>query len=455
MIDLKLSEIATAVNGTLSLEDRTVGAVSTDSRKIPEGALFVALRGEKFDAHDFIPAAVDGGAGALMVSADPLPGKNGAVVPWIRVPDTRLALGQLGALVARRTAPRTVSVTGTCGKTSVKEMLSAILSLDGPTLATRGNFNNDIGVPLTLLELTSDHRYAVVEMGTNHPGEIAYTASLLQSDVCAVNNIGYAHIEGFGSLRGVYQAKKEIFAGLREGGTAVFPRDSEFYEDFCRDVSNRRLSFGSTPEADIHPLNVTADEGGCCSFELSLSGTVVPVKLQIPGRHSVLNACCAAACALALGIGPDLIARGLGSCRSFKGRLHAETIGHVTLIDDAYNAAANAVFAAIDTLSSMRGRRILVLGEMGELGSMAEELHREVGRRFRASGIEHLLTLGDLTRWTVQEAGERGEFLSSRQDLYNTLRKYMPSGEPVTVLVKGAHYMRMNEVAEFIKENLC
>ena len=450
MISLKLSQIAQAVDGKLTGEDIEVSSVTTDSRVTDGNDLFLALKGEKFDAHDFVASAVANGARALVVSRKP-----DTSVPYILVDDTRIALGRLGAYLKSLLAPKTVGITGTCGKTSVKDMLSSILRLDGSTLATDGNFNNDIGVPLTLLRLKPEHKYAVVEMGTNHPGEISYTTNLVRPDICLINNIGYAHIEGFGSLEGVFRAKMEVYEGLAADGTAVFSRDSEFFEQFASADHHRHVSFGLTPEADVYAENPVCREGGCYEFTLNAAGNRETVRLRVPGIHNVSNACAAAAAAWILGVSSSDIRQGLCEYKTFRGRLLVTRHNAVTLIDDTYNASVNAVFAAINTLSEMEGRKIMILGEMGELGDMEEELHREVGRKFKQSGIDLLLTLGELTRYTVQEAGENATFLTSKNDLYNTLRNCMVKGEKITVLVKGAHYMKMNEVADYIREHLC
>lgn len=450
MISLKLSQIAQAVDGKLTGEDIEVSSVTTDSRVTDGNELFLALKGEKFDAHDFVASAVANGARALVVSRIP-----DTSVPYILVDDTRIALGRLGAYLKSLLAPKTVGITGTCGKTSVKDMLSSILRLDAGTLATDGNFNNDIGVPLTLLRLRPEHKYAVIEMGTNHPGEISYTTNLVRPDICLINNIGYAHIEGFGSLEGVFRAKMEVYEGLTSGGTAVFSRDSEFFEQFVSTDHHRHVSFGLTPEADVYAENPVCREDGCYEFTLNAAGNRENVRLQVPGIHNVSNACAATAAAWTLGVSSSVIRQGLCEYKTFRGRLLVTRHNDVTLIDDTYNASVNAVFAAINTLSEMEGRKIMILGEMGELGDMEEELHREVGRKFKQSGIDLLFTLGDLTRYTVQEAGENAKFLTSKNDLYNTLRNCMVKGEKITVLVKGAHYMKMNEVADYIREHLC
>ncbi len=450
MISLGLAQIAQAVGGRLIGEDIYVSSVTTDSRAVKDNDLFIALRGEKFDAHDFASSAVDNGARALIVSRE-----MNISVPYIIVEDTRIALGKLGAYLKSLLLPRTVGVTGTCGKTSVKDMILSILHLDAATLATDGNFNNDIGVPLTLLRLKPEHKYAVVEMGTNHPGEISYTTNLVKPDLCLINNVGYAHIEGFGSLEGVFKAKMEIFEGLSENGTAIFSRDSEFFGQFDSLDSHRHVSFGLCTGADVHAEDLVCREDGCYEFVLNIAGSREKIVLQVPGKHNVSNACAAASAAWVLGVSAATIRKGLCEYKTYKGRLLVTRHNSVTLIDDTYNASVNAVFAAISTLNEMKGKKIMILGEMGELGDMEEELHREVGRRFRNSEIDQLYTLGELTRYTVQEAGEKAKFLTSKNDLYNTLRHCIVKGENVTVLVKGAHYMKMNEVTDYIREHLC
>ena len=426
MIRLSLSEVAKFCNGELFGEDITVSSVSTDSRAVEGNELFFALRGERFDAHSFLADAVRNGAKALVVEH-----RVDTAVPYIVVGNTKKALGLLGAAVKQKLGPVTVGITGTCGKTTVKDLTRSILSLAGETLATDGNFNNDIGVPLTLLRLTEKHKYAIVEMGTNHPGEIDYTVNLVKPDVALINNVGYAHLEGFGSLRGVFRAKSEIFNGLNSGGTAVFNHDSEFYGDFLNEQKHFR----------------------CCSFSRENSdATCYASDIQI---HNVANACAAATAAYALGIGLDVIRQGLESYEAYQGRLKVTEKNNVTLIDDTYNASANAVFAAIETMNSMDGYKVLILGDMGELGDQAEELHKEVGARVLNSRIDLFLTVGNLTRLSAEASGGKGSFFESKDELKLWLKDNFDKNRKSAVLIKGSHSMKMHEILDYIKDELC
>lgn len=452
MIRLSLSEVAKFCNGELFGEDITVSSVSTDSRAVEGNELFFALRGERFDAHSFLADAVRNGAKALVVEH-----RVDTAVPYIVVGNTKKALGLLGAAVKQKLGPVTVGITGTCGKTTVKDLTRSILSLAGETLATDGNFNNDIGVPLTLLRLTEKHKYAIVEMGTNHPGEIDYTVNLVKPDVALINNVGYAHLEGFGSLRGVFRAKSEIFNGLNSGGTAVFNHDSEFYGDFLNEQKHFRCCSFSRENSDAtcYASDIQIDSRGRAGFVLHNPDGTVPVKLRIVGIHNVANACAAATAAYALGIGLDVIRQGLESYEAYQGRLKVTEKNNVTLIDDTYNASANAVFAAIEAMNSMDGYKVLILGDMGELGDQAEELHKEVGARVLNSRIDLFLTVGNLTRLSAEASGGKGSFFESKDELKLWLKDNFDKNRKSAVLIKGSHSMKMHEILDYIKDELC
>lgn len=453
MIELKLSEAAIAMDGVLHGDDLRFCSVTTDSRVTEGNELFIALKGEKFDAWDFVESAVKNGIKAAVLTREPK-----VNIPWIEVKDTRIALGKLGSYVKQKVNPITIGITGTCGKTSVKDMTLSIMSLMGKTLATNGNFNNDIGVPLTLLRLDESIKYAVVEMGTNHPGELSYSTSLVGEDVCLINNVGFAHLEGFKSLHGVFDAKYEIFEGLKKGSSAIFSSESEFIEEFKNKATSdgfKAKSFGFDKNSDTYASDIKTLSDGTSEFYLNNPDGKILIKLNIVGRHNVLNACAAASIAFSLGTPLSFIKQGLENYRPFEGRLKVETHGDITLIDDTYNASANAVFAAIDTLQGLQGKKILILGDMGELGSMAEELHREVGRKVNNSSVDLLVALGELTRFCVEEAKDKAVFFSVRDELYAQLPKYIEKNQKVTVLVKGSHGMKMGEVLNYIREHLC
>lgn len=445
MIPLQLSALAVHVDGQLIGDDRCIEAVTTDSRNVPAAALFVALRGERFDAHDFAADALAGGAAALVVER-PLP----LSCPQVVVADSRKALGQIGALVMAAVAPATVAVTGSAGKTTVKEMLAAILSQQGALLATRGNFNNEIGVPLTLLRLSAADRYAVIELGANHAGEIAYSVDLVKPQAAIITNAAAAHLEGFGSIDGVARAKSEIFLGLPDDGVAIFPADTPFTDLWTQCNAQRRIcTFAiDDTQASFHARDLTMNADGCAHFTLCCPQGEVAISLPLPGRHNVANALAAAAGALALGASLATVARGLAQAPTVAGRLNAMRLNaELLLIDDSYNANLQSVRAAIDLLTSYGGRRILVLGDMGELGADARRYHAEVGAYAAAQGVDLLLTCGELSQAASAAAAERGQHFASQAPLVAALTQLLQQQpQATTVLVKGSRSARMEQV---------
>ena len=445
MIPLSLQDIAKVLGGQLLGEERTIAAVSSDSRQIPADCLFVALKGERFDGHSFCAQAVADGAAALLVS-EPLP----VAVPQVVVPDTRYGLGQLGAMVRNRVAPKVIAITGSCGKTTVKEMCAAILSQRGSVLATQGNLNNEIGVPLTLLRLTPEHQFAVLELGANPPGEIAWTTSLARPDVALINNVAAAHLEGFGSLQGVALAKSEIFTGLVDQGVAVVNADSEFYSHWRADLEPNLISFGlENRRADVLARDIERDALGCHRFTLVTPLGEMDVHLPIPGRHNISNALAATAATLPLGMTLPMIKRGLEMMQPVKGRLCIQQLPGVTLIDDTYNASVESVLAAIDTLAAMPGYRVLVFGDMGELGQEAEAQHRRVGQHARLAGLDAVYTVGSLAALSAEEA--QGRHFADKPALFAALGDLLQQQPAITLLAKGARSSRMEEVIAFVK----
>ncbi|EKE85338.1 UDP-N-acetylmuramoyl-tripeptide--D-alanyl-D-alanine ligase [Idiomarina xiamenensis] len=461
MIKVSLSWIAEQVQGRLQGNDASIEAVSTDTRELTQGSLFIALRGQHFDAHEFVPQAIARGAVAAIVER-PLALDCAQII----VSDCRQALGALGAAVKREVQPRCVAVTGSNGKTSVKEMLAAILARRGQVLATQGNFNNDIGAPLTLLRLTHADQYAVIELGANHPGEIAYTTQLVQPDVAIINNVSAAHIEGFGSVEGVARAKTEIFQGLPEQGLAITPLASEFAEYWQRVRQGLpHQTFGLSDDADVYASEVELDEQGMPAFNLHLQGTERRVQVQLPGAHNVLNALAAATAAHALGADLDDIAAGLASIQPVKGRLNILPVNdRLRLIDDSYNASVASTKAAVDFLASWSGLRIFVLGDMGELGPEARAYHEEVGSYALANGIDALFSLGVLSQSASDVFSGGSEHLadnpsgchfSTVDNLVQAIRKKLTTTEGmVTVLVKGSRSSRMERVVVALQEAL-
>ncbi|WP_018693485.1 UDP-N-acetylmuramoyl-tripeptide--D-alanyl-D-alanine ligase [Algicola sagamiensis] len=449
MIKTTLDWIANAVHGKLMGPSLKVSSVSTDTRTIVDGDLFIALKGPNFDAHDFIETAIDAGATALIVER-----YVRRKVPQILVKDTRIALGELAAAVKQKVAPKTVAITGSTGKTSVKEMVSSILSQKGNVLATKGNFNNDIGVPLTLLRLESQHKFAVVELGANHIGEIGYTSNLVKPDVAVINNVSGAHLEGFGDIYGVVRAKGEIFKGLASDGVAVINQSCEYFPEWEKRLQGQKeISYGYSGTENVWAQDVQLHGDGLPEFTLWVknndgSSHNVRLTLPLPGQHNVSNALAASAICLAFGLMLEEIAEGLQQLNPVKGRVNVLPVKPgLTLIDDTYNANVASLRAGIDLLSSFEGKRILVFGDMGELGEQARSCHEQVGQYAQESGIDNLLTLGVLSQSASEVFQENGEHFSSRDRLIETLDHLIQqTDEPVTVLVKGSRSAKMELV---------
>ncbi|HQA25466.1 MAG TPA: UDP-N-acetylmuramoyl-tripeptide--D-alanyl-D-alanine ligase [Candidatus Competibacteraceae bacterium] len=438
---LRLSEAARLMDGVVVGDDVAFTAVGTDSRRLSPGVLFVALVGPNFDGHDFIAAARERGACAALVSRpvdDPL--------PQLRVADTRLALGRLAAAWRSRFTGPLIALTGSNGKTTLKEMIAAILRGRGPTWATEGNLNNDIGVPLTLLRLSGEHAYAVIEMGANHHGEIAYLTALARPDVAIVNNAGPCHLEGFGDVAGVARGKGEIFQGLAADGVAVINRDDPYAEYWAGLNPGRKVvDFGLDQAAAVHGqiLDAAANR-----FRLSSAAGEVDIVLPVPGRHNVRNALAAAAATLAVGATLDDVRRGLESLRGVGGRMQSLPGHHGGLvIHDAYNANPASLAAALQAVGSESGRKWLVLGDMRELGPAADELHAGSGRDARAAGFERLYALGEHSRAAALAFGDGRHFVGV-DDLIAALTDDLRAGggSPPVVLVKGSRGMRMERV---------
>ncbi len=450
MIPVTLEWIAAQVDGQLIGQDRDISAVSTDTRNIAAGSLFIALQGPNFDAHDFIPQAAEKGATAVLVNK-----VCETTLPQIVVADTRLALGKLGAAVKAKVAPKTVAVTGSCGKTTVKEMTAAILSRKGKVLATKGNFNNDIGVPLTLLELQQDHEYAVVELGANHLGEIAYTTELTKPDVATIVNAAASHLEGFGSLFGVARAKSEIFKGLGKKGMAILNRDSQFYEFWLGKIHTKHQSFSLEHDADYRAEDVVLGLDGCAQFDLICPTGRVMVRLAVPGMHNVGNALLAAALAIAVGASLDDVREGLMHMNSVKGRLNVKQLTNsVRVLDDTYNANVASVSAAIDLLASFPGRRVLILGDMAELGEKARHYHEHVGQYALEKGIDDLFTLGVLSQSASDVFNQRGKHFSDVATLVSSVNRAVENEQrDISILVKGSRSARMERVVEALEDS--
>lgn len=423
-------------------KDVTFTSVSNDTRTLTAGALYIAIRGENFDGHAFLDQAQNAGAVAAMV--DQVCKHS---LPQLVVGDTRNGLGKLAAAWRAQFRGKVIGVTGSNGKTTVKEMLAAILAERGAVLATRGNYNNDIGLPLTLLRL-QDEKFAVIEMGANHGGEIAALTAIARPDVALITNAGQAHLEGFGSLEGVARAKGEIYSGLPAGGVAVVNVDDAFASYWLSINSKRRcITFGIHTRADVQGQWQSTETGG--ELRVTTQDGDVVIQLPVPGRHNAMNALAAISAAAALGITLDESRAALEAFAPVKGRLNFHrTPQGARLIDDTYNANPSSLKAGLQVLCDLPGEHWLVLGDMGELGENSLELHQTAGELARQSGVQRLLAVGDNSRAAVAAFGAGASHYASHEALVAALTTELNNN--VNVLVKGSRFMRMERVVNAV-----
>ena len=443
---MTLAAAATVLHGTLRGTDAEFSGVSTDTRTLERGDLFVALVGPNFDGHGFVNEAAGKGAVGALVSR-----VLTADMTTVRVADTRLGLGQLAAHWRRQFPIPVIAVTGSNGKTTVKNMIAAILSEAGPTLATQGNLNNDIGVPLTLLRLKPGDRHAVIELGMNHPGEIDYLAKLARPTIALINNAAAAHLAGLGSVEAVARAKGEIYSGLDADGIAIINADDP-HADLWREQAapHRVITFGLDRPADIS-AEYELDAGGS-TIHLKTPHGGINMRLSLLGRHNVLNALAASSASLAAGVSLADIQAGLEKLRSVSGRLEVKRgLKGARVLDDTYNANPGSLAAGVEVLKAASGERVLVLGDMGELGEAARDIHRRVGLLARSLGIERLYAVGELTPGAVEAFGKGAQHFTSHEALIENLRGCL-HGE-MTVLVKGSRLMKMERVVAGIVEH--
>lgn len=443
---MQLSDLTKPLGGSLVSGDARFDSVSIDARRIQPGGLFVALPGERVDGHDFLAQARAAGAAAALVSHsvdDPL--------PQLLVHDCRYALGQLSALAREAFKGPVVAITGSSGKTTVKEMLAAILRErvqdQSQVLATRGNLNNELGVPLTLLELGTEHQFAVIEMGAAALGDISYSMALAKPNLSILTNAGMAHVGRFGSPEAIARAKGEIIADLAQDGQVVINLDSPWFEQWYQQLGKRKsLAFSlANPTAELRADSVELDERGCPGFLLVTPQGSITVQMNLLGRHNIANALAAAGAAQLLGTELELIRRGLTRVKPVAGRVTPlEGKQGALIIDDSYNANPTSVKAAIDILADLQGRRILVLGDMGELGEWEQESHREVGTYALEQGIDALYAVGGLSALAVESFGEQAHLFGSRAELIEALAPQLDSN--TRVLVKGSRSAGMEEV---------
>ncbi|GGC81743.1 UDP-N-acetylmuramoyl-tripeptide--D-alanyl-D-alanine ligase [Undibacterium terreum] len=447
-----LFQLQASLTSASATADAQVTGVSTDSRKVSKGELFVALRGEKFDAHDFLDQVVAQGAAAVVVEHVPA----GLTIPALVVPDTKMALAEIARYWRRQFSLPVIGVTGSNGKTTVKEMIASILAAYAGaehSLATSGNLNNEIGVPMTVLRLQSDHKVAVIELGMNHPGEIALLASIAEPTVGLVNNAQREHQEFMHTVEAVAEENGSVLRHLPADGVAVFPADDTYtglWRAYAQESGQRRIvSFGLSADADVSASYVPNQFGN--DMQIRIGGQEFAVSLAAAGLHNVRNALAAAACSHSVGISNDIIARGLEAFSPVNGRLQKkQALNGASVIDDTYNANPDSVRAAIDVLVQAGSSSILVLGDMGEVGADGTAFHEEIGAYAKQRGIGQFLTLGTLARHAATAFGPAARHFESIEQLLATLDGSISSAS--TVLVKGSRFMKMERVIQHLTQ---
>lgn len=450
MIPLNIKQIRTIIDGELlNIHDGNfmIDVISTDTRKITKQSLFIALVGENFDGHHFAEQAIKDGAVAVIVN-HPIEDNS---IPQIVVKDTRQALGQIAGFIRQQSSAKIVALTGSSGKTSVKEMTAAILQNCGTTLYTQGNYNNDIGVPLTLLRLTKDDQFAVIELGANHIGEIAYTTQLVHPQTALINNIAEAHIEGFGSLEGVATAKGEIFEGLTKDGIAIINLDSCSDKWFEQLTDKAVWTFSlENPLANFYASHIKMAD--VTTFKLHTPFGECEIQLPLIGLHNVSNAIAASALAISVGASLDCIQQGLSTLKSVKGRLFPIKLNQNQLIlDDTYNANVGSMSAAINVLAKQSGYKVFVVGDMGELGQDAQKYHQQIGTLAKQQKLDCVVSVGKLSQF-ISQASEVGHHFYNKQDAADYLITLLRQYPTLTMLVKGSRSAKMEDVIELIKQ---
>jgi len=447
MFTMTLNEVRDALGAKLVGDDSSdneciVRGINTDSRTIKQGELFVALKGDKFDAHDYITHAHDRGAAAYLLDHEI---EN--VKPALIVDDTRIAFGQLASAWRNQFNYPVAAVTGSNGKTTVKEMLHSILATQGSVLATKGNFNNDIGVPITLYRMTSQYEHAVIEMGANHKNEISYLTNLVKPDVAIITNAAAAHLEGFGSLDGVSKAKGEIFQGLSDNGVAILNYDDTYFSYWASLVKNKKsISFGENNNANVSFSINNKNNNLIIHFN---NNEIFELKLPLLGKHNIVNALAAIAASIALKINFEDIKHGLESMQPIAGRLERkEGVNNSIVIDDTYNANPASLSAAIDAIQIFTGQYHVVLGDMGELGSDAVQLHKDAAVKLKHGNVTFLYTLGVSSEYTHKEFSDKSKHFSTHENLVKELVKNIKEGD--IILVKGSRSMQMEKIVNSI-----
>lgn len=450
MIPLNIEQIRTIVNGesfNIQHDESTVAFICTDSRKITKQSLFIALVGEHFDGHAFALQAIKDGAVAVMVNHK----IEDNSISQIVVKDTRLALGLIAGYIRNQSHAKIVALTGSSGKTSVKEMTATILQNCGTTLYTQGNYNNDIGVPLTLLRLTKEDQFAVIELGANHIGEISYTTQLVHPQTALINNIAEAHIEGFGSLEGVATAKGEIFEGLTKDGIAIINLDSCSDKWFEQLTDKTVWTFSlENPLANFYASHIKMAD--VTTFKLHTPFGECEIQLPLIGLHNVSNAIAASALAISVGASLDRIQQGLSTLKPVKGRLFPIKLNQNQLIlDDTYNANVGSMSAAINVLANQSGYKVLVVGDMAELGQDAQKYHQQIGELAKQQKLDCVVSVGQLSQF-VSQSSEVGHHFNDKQEATNYIITLLRQYPNLTMLVKGSRSAKMEDVIKQIKQ---
>ncbi len=441
-----LSQIAKVLGCESPVIDVVISGTVIDSRKVVQGSLFVAIAGQHVDGHDYIVAARQAGASAALVSK-----KTNDALPQLIVQDVVEAFGILAKFWRQQGDLTVVAVTGSNGKTTVKEMISAILSQSGSVVATQGNLNNELGVPLTLTRLNASTNYAVIEMGANHRGEISRLVEMAEPQFSIINNVGAAHLEGFGDLMGVAKAKAEIYLGLAEDGMGIINADMEYVDQWKQVLGNRKnISFAIENDADIKAQDLQIDTNSS-HFMVELAGDFHYVNVPLPGLHNVANALAAIAMTYAIGIpGADMV-KGLATMSSVPHRLQVRAgINQSQLIDDTYNANPDSYQQALATLSSFAGEHWLVLGDFGELGDGSEQIHAQMGIDAKKSGVQRLLAVGEQSKKACTTFGDNSQHFDDFDSLKTSLEQLLTS--KVTCLIKGSRFMQLDRLADALAE---
>lgn len=446
MIKMTLSHAAAILGIQEAPADMEFQGISIDTRKLSPNNLFVAIPGSQVDGHDFLEDAKKRGAACALVTR-----KVNSSLPQLQVPDIVAALGKLGAAWRDQFTLPVIAATGSNGKTTLKNMLAAILTAacegdDSQVLATQGTLNNHLGLPLTLARLSAKHRYAAIEMGMNHFGEIAYLTKLTRPNVAIITNAAASHLEGVGDLAGVARAKSEIFLGMPKNGIAILNRDDAFFTFWREQIGNHAyLTFGLHPDADVSATIHSQDSTDVQKITLRTPEGNIPLNLPLLGKHNVINALAAVAATLAIKINLNAIKAGLEKMQPAPGRLQPHTLENgAKIIDDTYNANPFSLQVAIDTLALFPGKKILVLGDMKELGEEAKLLHQVAGEQIRRAGIDYLFTYGELSANTSAAFGEGAFHFSEQEKLINALKPFLYN--QTTILVKGSRSMHMEKI---------